>query len=234
MQQRTTNNFFPSSSLVLDTGFWMIDLRRLRKRLGGLCFSSLSFLLFFQKCSFTSVFWMNEGKSEQRRNTKMERVVRVKHLLTKTAHREQQQQFFPSLKKIWEHQMLLCVGGTGCKWRLRDGQSGSQCHHLRWPLALLQWLTGGGSLQWLLCLSSLVQLGAIPWLHGHWEHKLWALLALGYQLKPAWSKTTGSQCCWVSSLVWFWEAGGAAGLRAVSSSLRRRIRLSCLLCCLLQ
>lgn len=73
--------------------------------------------------------------------------------------------------------MLLCVGGTGCKWRLRrDGQSRLQCHHLRWPLAFLQWLTGGGSLQWLLCLSSLVQLEAIPWLPGHWEHKLCALL----------------------------------------------------------
>lgn len=67
------------------------------------------------------------------------------------------------------------------------------------------------------------------WLPGHWEHKLWALLALGYQLKPAWSKTG-----WVSSLPWFWEAGCAGGLRAVSSSLSRRTRLSCLLCCLLQ
>lgn len=32
------------------------------------------------------------------------------------------------------------------------------------------------------------------WLPGHWEHKLWALLALGYQLKPAWSKTTAAEC----------------------------------------
>lgn len=44
---------------------------------------------------------MNKGKREQRRNTKIERGVRVKHLLTETTQREQQQgKFSPVSKKI--------------------------------------------------------------------------------------------------------------------------------------
>lgn len=163
MQQRTTNNFFPSSSLVLDTGFWMIDLRRLRKRLGGLCFSSLSFLLFFQKCSFTSVFWMNEGKSEQRRNTKMERVVRVKHLLTKTAHREQQQQFFPQFKKI------MRTSNAPLCWRDR-----------------LQMKAKEGRAEWITVPSPQMAPCPPPVINRRW---LPAVITVFKQLGPAWSNS---------------------------------------------
>lgn len=58
MQQKIANDFFsPSSSLLLDKSFWMIDLRRLEEKFlwTDIFFSSLPFLLllpevFFHKC----------------------------------------------------------------------------------------------------------------------------------------------------------------------------------------
>lgn len=65
-----------------------------------------------------------------------------------------------------------------------------------------------------------------------WALRAQALGSAGFGISAETSMIQDN-CFWVSSLAWFWEAGCAGGLKAVSSSPRGRTRL-CLLCCLLQ